>query len=136
MITVNWKGALAFEAVPPSGVSFVMDSNPDGEQLGPTPIETLLASAAACSAMDVVSILEKKRQIVTSYKIEVEWTRDPEGDWPRPIRSIIIRHILQGSNLDTHAVQRAVELSDEKYCTVIATLRMSPAICSEFRVEA
>ncbi len=137
MLTVEWKGGLAFEANPPSGCRFVMDASTDsgGQDLGPSPVEALLSAAAACSAMDVVTILNKKRQVVTGYHVEVEWTRDPEGHYPRPIKSLILRHVLKGDGLDPEAVQRAVELSDEKYCTVIATFRYCPAVCSEFRIE-
>ena len=137
VMTVNWLGGMAFEADPPSGSRFVMDSDPEhgGRQLGLSPVEAFLAAAAGCSGMDVLSILSKKRQIVTSYHIEIEWTRDPEGDWPRPIRSIVLRHVIQGKDIDPAAVERAVELSDEKYCTVVATLRASPVVCSEYRIE-
>lgn len=135
MISVDWKGGTTFEATPPSGKSFVMGSSEgEGEPAGPSPLETFLASAAACSAIDVVLILAKMKQTIESYRIEVEWTRDPEGQYPRPIRSILIRHVLTG-NLDRSAVDRAVKLSDEKYCTVVATLRATPTVTSEFRIE-
>jgi putative redox protein len=137
MLKVNWKGGMAFEAAPPSGVVFVMDATPEagGAGHGPSPLETLCASVAACSAMDVISILQKKKQVVTSYRIEVEWTRGPEGQWPRPIRSMVVRHVVSGEGLDPAAVARSVELSDTKYCSVISTLRESPAIVSEWRIE-
>jgi putative redox protein len=137
MLMVDWQGGMAFESVTPSGSRFVMDSNPEhgGQQKGPDPVQALLAAAAACSGMDVVSILAKKRQTISRYRIEVDWNRDPEGDWPRPIRSIVLRHVIHGPNLDPAAVARAVELSDEKYCTVAATLRISPTITSEYRIE-
>lgn len=138
MVSVEWKGGMAFEANPPSGNRFVMDAIPEvgGEDLGPTPVEALCASVAACSAMDVISILQKKKQTVTAYRIEVEWTRGPEGVYPRPITSMIVRHIVAGDNVDPVAVARAVELSDSKYCTVVSTLRSAPAITSEYRIEA
>ena len=129
---------MAFEAEVPSGNNFVMDAIPDfgGNNLGPTPVEAFLSSAAACSAMDVVAILEKKRQKITDYKIEVEWQRAPYGTpAPRPVLAVIIRHILKGENLDPIAVQKAVELSDTKHCTVVTTLRHGPAVSSEFRID-
>ncbi len=129
---------MAFEAEVPSGNNFVMDAIEEfgGKNLGPTPVEAFLSSAAACSAMDVVSILEKKRQKVTDYRIEVEWQRPPQGQAPRPVLSVIIRHILRGENLDPGAVQKAVELSDSKHCTVVATLRHGPTVLSEFRIDS
>jgi putative redox protein len=137
MLTVHWRGGMAFEAEVPSGNNFTMDAivESGGHNLGPSPVEALLSSAAACSAMDVVLILEKKRQVISDYRIEVEWQRPPQGQHPRPILSIVIRHIIRGENLDERAVARAVELSDQKYCTVVATLRHAPAVSSEYRIE-
>jgi putative redox protein len=137
MVTVNWAGGMAFEATPPSGNKFVMDSHPDfgGANLGPSPVEALLSALGACSAIDVLSILEKKRQQLTAYRVEIEGERPPHGEFPRPFLSIVIRHIVCGINIDAAAVQRAVQLSDEKYCSVIATLRAAPRVSSEFRIE-
>jgi putative redox protein len=95
----------------------------------------LLAAAASCSAVDVVMILEKKRQTVTSYRVEIDGERGPEGEYPRPYTSLTVRHIVSGPNLTEDAVARAVELSDEKYCTVISTLRAGPKITSEWKIE-
>lgn len=138
MVTVRWDGGAAFEAEVPSGVPLVLDSHPDfgGKGRGPTPVETLLASVAACSAMDVVSILEKMRQKVTAYRVEVDGDRPPPGDYPRAFSEIRIRHVVTGENIDPQAVAKAVALSDEKYCTVITTLRASPKVRSEFVIES
>ena len=125
MVQVNWKGDMVFEAIPPAGKPFTMDAYPeDGvESQGPTPVEALLSSLAACTAMDVIAILKKKKQRVTAYRIEVEGERGPENVYPRPFLTLTVRHIVKGENVDPGAVKRAVELSDEKYCTVMATLR-------------
>jgi len=138
MLIVNWQGGMAFEALPPSGVKFVMDATPEsgGQGSGPTPVEALAASAAACSAMDVIGILAKMKQKVETYSIEVEWVRPPIGELPRPLTSMTVRHVLTGDNLDEASVARAVELSDVKYCTVIATLRIPVDVKSEFRIDA
>lgn len=137
MVSVAWNGEMVFEAETPSGATVMMDSHPDhgGTGKGATPIETMLAAIGACSAMDVVGILLKKRQKVTSYRIEVDGERVPEGTWPRPFTTMVVRHILTGENLDADAVARAVELSDEKYCSVVATLRASPKVTSEWVIE-
>jgi putative redox protein len=137
MVTVNWAGGMAFEADPPSGNKFTMDSHPDfgGTNLGPSPVETLLSALGACSAIDVLSILQKKHQRVTAYRIEVDGERPPHGTFPRPFNSLVIRHIVTGVNIDPAAVDRAVQLSDDKYCSVIATLRAAPEVTSEFRIE-
>lgn len=136
MVEVNWKGNMAFEASAPSG-KFMMDAYPEsgGQNLGPAPFEVFMCSLAACSAMDVISILRKKKQTVTSYRVEVDGERGPEGVYPRPFLSMTVRHILSGENLDPEAVKRAVELSDTKYCSVIATLRQAPTVTSEWQIE-
>jgi putative redox protein len=137
-VSVVWKGGMAFESTPPSGQVFTMDAYPDsgGQGLGPTPVEALLSSIAACTAMDVISILQKKQQKVTSYKIEVTWDRGPEGVWPRPITAVRVRHIFEGENIDEAAAARSIQLSDEKYCTVAATLRIPTEISSTYEVVA
>lgn len=133
---VTWKGGMAFEAVGDSGQAFRMDAYPEsgGEGSAPTPVEALLASIAACSGMDVISILKKKQQTVSAYSVEVTGVRAEPGQYPRPFKSITIRHILSGPDLDEQAVARSVQLSDEKYCTVISTLRLGPQVDSVYEI--
>jgi putative redox protein len=137
MVTLRWKDGVAFEAEVPTGASFVIDSHPDhgGQGLGPTPLEAFLSALGACSAIDVLDILHKKRQKVTTYRIEVDGDRPPPGEYPRAFSALRIRHILSGENLDPAAIARAVELSDTKYCTVITTLRSAPTVTSEWAIE-
>lgn len=123
---------MQFDATMPDGVIFTMDATAEhgGAAKGPTPIEALLASAAACSAMDVVGILQKKRMTVESYRVEVDWDRDAGPGYPRPVRAVRLKHVLIGPDLEPEAVAQAVSLSDERYCTVIATLRLSVDVTS------
>lgn len=129
---------MAFSANTESGHQLRMDAYPEsgGEQSAPTPVETLLASIAGCSGMDVISILKKKRQPVTSYRIEIEGERNPPGEFPRPFKSITLRHIVEGDEVDPTAIEQAVRLSDEKYCSVIATLRLAPTVRSVWKHTA
>ncbi|MBL8039897.1 MAG: OsmC family protein [Chthonomonas sp.] len=138
MVNIEWNGKMGFEATPPSNIKFMMDAYPEvgGEGLGPTPLEALLSSLGACSAMDVISILRKKKQEVTAYRIEVTGERGPEGEYPRPYVSLSVKHIVEGENLDEAAVARAVELSDTKYCSVIATLRAAPSVSSSYEIKS
>jgi len=133
---VEWKGGMAFEGVGSNGKILLMDAHADhgGNDLGVSPVEALLASAAACSAMDVISILQKKKQVVTKYWIEVSGVRNPPGEFPRPFQSITIKHFVEGENLDEVAVARSVQLSDEKYCTVVSTLRAAPEVTSNYEI--
>ncbi len=137
MVEVNWKGDMLFEADTPTGNKLLMDAYPEegASSQGPTPLEALQSALAACTAMDVISILHKKKQAVTSYRIEVDGERGPENTYPRPFLSLTVRHIVKGHDLDPTAVKRAVELSDEKYCTVMSTLRQGPKITSEWVIE-
>lgn len=136
MVTVDWIDGMVFRGKTPSGATLTLDSHPEfgGTGAGPTPVEALLTAAAACSGMDVLAILRKKQQKVSAYRIEIDGTRGPEGQFPRPFLTMTVRHIVEGEEIDPAAVQRAVELSDEKYCTVLATLRGAPAIASEYRI--
>lgn len=138
MINIELLEGMAFEVTPPSGRKLVLDTYPDEENpntLGPTPMEMLQASAAVCTAMDVISILRKMKQPVESYRLEVESERAPEGQWPRPFTAIMVRHYIVGQDLDPALVEKAIKLSDEKYCSVMATLRSGPSISQEWKIE-
>jgi putative redox protein len=129
--TVTYAGDDFFIGTPPSGHAQVMDSK--GDRLaGPTPIEMLLVSVAACTAMDVQSILEKKRQDVTAYKVEIEGTRAKEH--PKRFETFHVHHIVRGHNISEKAVADAVELSDTKYCSVAATVRPTSTITTSFEI--
>jgi putative redox protein len=85
-----------------------------------SPVEIMAAAAAACSAMDVVAILAKKRQVLTSYTVEA--TADQRDEYPQVFTRIDIVHVLVGTVLLEAAVRRAIELSASKYCPVNAML--------------
>ena len=123
------------EGETPTGGKLEFDGTADHSGPGASPMEALLCSVAACTAIDVLSILEKKRQVVTGYRLEVTGDRPPDGVWPRPFTAITVRHVLKGENIDPVAVARAVELSDEKYCSVSATLRAGVSVTSAWEVE-
>lgn len=129
--TVVYGGNGYFIGTPPSGHAQVMDSKGD-RKTGPTPLEMLLVSVAACTAMDVQSILEKKRQDVTDYRVEIEGTR--ADDHPRKFTAFHINHIVHGRNISEKAVADAVELSDTKYCSVAATVRPTATITTSYEI--
>lgn len=115
----------------PSGHSQVMDVNHDRASAA-TPVELLLISLGACTAVDVVSILKKKRQEVTAYRVEVRGQRRDEH--PRAFTKMEVKHIVHGRKVSPEAVARAIELSEEKYCSVAATLRPTVEIISTFEI--
>lgn len=116
--TVTLAGErLRFEAVVGSGHTIVLD---DGGDTGARPAELLGAALGACTAMDVISILRKKRQEVTRYEVLSDGTQ-MDGH-PNAFTRIDVTHVLEGPDLDVEAVRRAIELSATKYCAVGATL--------------
>ena len=118
---VTWKGNLAFEGVANSGKTILMDSTSDpAERLGPGPMELVLISLAGCTAMDVISILEKKKQDVTTFEVKVHAERS-EG-YPKVYTRAELEYQVTGHNVNETDVLRAIELSIQKYCPVHAML--------------
>lgn len=103
-----------------------------GTSAGPQPIRLVLAALSGCTSMDVISILRKKRQDVTHFSVEVIGTRATEH--PKVYTDIEIVYRVQGHNIDPEAVQRAIQLSEEKYCPVMGMLRASVNLHSRYEV--
>jgi putative redox protein len=128
---VHYAGNDFFVAITPSGHAQTLDVN--GERsAAASPTELLLLAVGSCTGADVISILQKKREQVTDYRIEIHGERREEH--PRSFRRIEIRHILRGNGLSETAVARAIELSDTKYCSVAATLRPTAEIVSTYQI--
>lgn len=130
-ISAQWRGGMVFEAADSQGAVIRM-SSPPSAQTGATPVELLLMSLAGCTGLDVVSILEKKRQPARSLEIRVRGKRAEEH--PRVYTEIEIEYILSGENLTPEAVARAIELSETKYCSVGGMLSRSAQIRTSFRI--
>jgi len=107
---------MRFVATTGTGRTLVFGDHREGNEL--SPVETVEAALAACSAMDVISILEKKRQRITSYRIEIHG--DQRDDYPQVYTRIDVTHVLEGTVLLESAVRRAIHLSASKYCPVNA----------------
>ena len=129
--TIQYAGDGFLIATSPSGHAQAIDTKGDRKS-APSPLELLLMSVAACTAVDVVSILEKKRQDVTDYKVEITGTRREE--FPRAFTAFHIHHIVYGRSVSEKAVADAVELSDTKYCSVAATVRPTAVITTDFEI--
>lgn len=121
-VTLEWIGAKQFEATNIEDAKFRMDvkKKAGGAGLYASPTDHLLAAVGACSGIDVVGILEKMRQELKSLRIEV--IGEQVEDNPKYFKSIKITYLLSGSNLDRAKVEQAITLSQEKYCSVRATL--------------
>lgn len=130
-----WKGNMLFEGRANTGHPILFDAHPasGGNDVAATPMEHMLLAVAACTAIDVVAILNKMKQPLTEYRVSIRAERAPEH--PRRFTKVIITHHLKGDNLDPSAVERAVKLSDEKYCSASATLRLPTEVASEFVIE-
>jgi putative redox protein len=127
---VDPSHGLRVEATSGSGFTLTMDSVPSGEPAaGPTPREVVLQALAGCTAMDVASILRKKRQVPDRYEIAV--TADTrEEEHPHVFTRIVVEHRLEG-RIEPEAARRSVELSATRYCPVNAML--SAAVTIEHR---
>ncbi len=104
-----------------------------GESTGMRPLQVVLAGLAGCTAMDVISILEKKRQDVRAIEIEVE-ADQREDDFPKIYTAIRIHYLVTGYGVSSDAVVRAIELSEEKYCAVKGMFGPQVDITTTFEV--
>jgi putative redox protein len=120
--TLLYKGGMLFAGSTPSGHTLLFDSAPAGESsAGPTPIETVMLAAASCSAMDVAAILKKRRKEITLFEVEVNAERKDEH--PKVLKNLDIKYRVQGPDLTQEEVEKAVWLSQEKYCSVLHMLK-------------
>lgn len=124
---VIWKNNLQFEGSAKSGFNIPLDTSlADGGGNGFTPMELLLVGLAGCTGMDVISILKKKQQDVTAFEVAVHGDR--ASDHPHIYTHITVEYKLTGRNISLAAVDRAIELSETKYCSVHAMLSRAAVI--------
>ncbi|MFP4844481.1 OsmC family protein [Winogradskyella sp. PE311] len=122
-ITTHWKGGLTFESDNPSGKFVTMDTNIDGqdERYGLSPKAMMLSSLAGCSALDVISTLDKMKEDIDDFKIDVSGELTDEH--PRYYHSVVVDYHFYGTDLNKKKCERAVELSVDKYCGVMEMFR-------------
>jgi putative redox protein len=128
--TVKWVGREEFLATMPSGHAVPFDADRKHNS-APGPMEMLLGALGSCTAVDIISILEKKRQKLATLEIEIsgERAKDPPSVWIK----IEMVYRLSG-RLDEKAVRDAIELSQNKYCSVAAMLRKTAEITYRFEI--
>ena len=134
-MTVNWKTKYQMEAKNEKGLAVKFDAplTHGGQETALSPMENVLASLAACSSFHVLTILKKKRQNMTQYTVEATAQRREEPP-PRVFTKIHLKYIIEGQNIDPAAVKKAIELSEEKYCSVGGMLQKAVEITSSFEI--
>ena len=128
--SVKWIGEQKFVAIGPSGHAIAFDSDRESNK-APGPMEFLLLALGACTATDVVTILEKKRQKLESLEVicSGERAKEPPTVWTR----LEILYRLRGT-LDEAAVKHAIQLSEDKYCSVAAILKKTAAVTWRYEI--
>ncbi len=126
------RGGMRFDAETGTGRRYVFGD--DSETNEYSPMETMAAAIGAYTAMDVVSILEKKRQVIDSYRVEVK--ADQRAEYPQVFTQVDITHVIEGPVVVEMAVRRAVELSAAKYCPINAMVSAGAcAVHHHFRMR-
>ncbi len=132
---MKWVNGLKFEGTGVFGHKIVTDGakKAGGDEEGYKPTELVLFSLAGCTGIDVMNVLGKMRQEVTGLEIEVEASQPEE--YPKPFNKIKVKYIFTGKNLDSDKIERAINLSEEKYCAVSLTLRGVARITTEYEIK-
>lgn len=132
---VTWEQRLSFTGTADTGFSVNLGSSSGvgGDDDGFRPIELVAVGLAGCTAMDVISILQKKRQDVMHFEVQVHADRAEEH--PKVFTHVNILYLLEGHNIDPSAVERAIELSTNKYCPTFAMLSKAVQIDHSYEIK-
>jgi putative redox protein len=132
---VTWQKKMSFVGTGKFGLTVPIDTSIEngGDSSGFSPMELLLVGLAGCTAMDVISILEKKRQKVSRFEVRVNGERASEH--PKVFTNIVVEYIVGGESIDRAAVDRAVELSETKYCSAMAIISKTAKIERKIVIE-
>ena len=117
--TVTWDHDLVFTGLAESGFPVKL-SSPSGPSFGVGPVEVTAMALAACTAMDVISILKKKQEQVAAFRVDVHAER--ATSYPKVITNAVLEYVITGHNIREASVRRAIELSVKQYCPVHAML--------------
>jgi putative redox protein len=115
-IEVEWEGGMRYRGGPAGGPTLLMDGE---REAAPSPVDSLLVALASCSAIDVVEILNKRRTPPSAVRVQVEFSRAAVP--PRRLTRVRLRYTVEAATEHAH-VERAIELSFEKYCSVSTSL--------------
>ncbi len=127
--------AFHLEATNEKGNKVYIDGAPDigGSDLAFRPMQLMLAAVGGCSSIDVISILQKQRQVVTDYRVSIEAEREKDKT-PALFTTVHLHFVLKGT-LDAEKVRRAIELSVEKYCSVVKIMEKTATITHSFEID-
>jgi putative redox protein len=133
--TVTWKQGLSFDCTASTGFTLPLGASPavGGDNDGFRPMELILSGLIGCTAMDVISILQKKRQNITEFRVFGHATRAEEH--PKVFTKITLEYQITGKGIDEEAVRRAIELSETKYCPAQAMLSQVVSISHIYSVQ-
>jgi putative redox protein len=132
---IKWLENMTYVAEAGSGHAIVVDGPADlgGRNLGVRPMELILMGLGSCSAVDVVHILKKARQLVTDCEVEIDAERAEVA--PKVFTRIRMHFVVSGSDLSEKQVRRAVDLSAEKYCSASVMLKSSVTISHSYEIR-
>lgn len=135
VVKVKWLDGMRFVASDDTGHSIVMDTSREhgGEGSAFTPMQLLLVALGGCTGMDVVDILRKQRQKLTGFEIVVSGERVSE--YPRVYGKVHVEYKLKGENIRDKAVHTAIQLSEEKYCSVGATISKTAKVSHSYSIQ-
>jgi putative redox protein len=125
---LEWKEKMQFVGQAGDSPSVILD-NPDGKT-GPTPMEMVLMGIAGCTAMDVISIMRKKRADLKGFQVHISGER--AEDHPKRYTKFLVEYVLEGKGLSSKDVERSIELSVTKYCSAIGS--MSAPVETTYRI--
>lgn len=129
---IQYAGDEFFIATTPSGHAIAVDVK-GGRRTAPGPLELFVTGLGGCTAADVISILQKKREQVTAYHVEIRTERREEH--PRAFLRFDLKHVIRGRNISTESVERAIALSTDKYCSAVATVRPTAQIVTTYEIQ-
>ena len=131
-VQVKWVDRFQFVGIDSTKHAVVMSSQDDENGVGMSPSQLLLVALGGCTAYDVVNILTKKRELLTSLEVTVTGEQDADPPWT--YRKIHIHYALRGKGLKEKAVHDAIALSEEKYCSVAATVRGAAEVSFDYTI--
>ncbi|MBD3333452.1 osmotically inducible protein OsmC [candidate division GN15 bacterium] len=133
-VKMKWGGGLKFEGTNDWGNTIVADvaKKSGGDESGIKPTEMLLYSVAACTGVDVVRIMEKQRQKLSSLEIEV--VAHQQDEYPKPFHTMEVKYLARGENLDEKKLAQAIELSEGKYCVISQTIAQPAEVKTSYEI--